>query len=536
MPTPATPATCGCAPGPSGAAVGTQVEPPSPLSQAAPAWTVTVRLGLPVTSVVTTSPAIRISLPATATYLTFRARPPPAARCSRAASSRCQVIPLAEAKISGVDLAWLPPGTFAPTAMKPAAVRARPLIWSPGSSGSPLPGASVHVRPSALVQIEPGPSATQAPWAPATKTAPCPGGGTPPPADRTVPNVHERPSLPDTKNWARAMRAPACDPTATISSPTLVIRPSVALIPRPLTAAVKSLPARVAGGKPRAVADGAGPALPLFAPAITTTATPKTTIARIGIATLTPQPRKSRPARNSRDHWRLGGWGSSERSSPAHSAPAALRSGRAADAPRRRRTRAGLAGEGDDAGRDDVLRLVIEFESGRGELVVIGPRLRRRRQRLAYRRGVPETPRLARRVLGPRVLGAWVGWVGWDRLGPRPGRRRRPSNSNPGAVPLQGSRPAGGWGRCWHAEAGAARGTRGAPGAVSLGIAGRFPCHLCLTIFRMPPAESAESGGINLENPDAISRRCYRPGSDATGTFAHVVAGSGPERPRACRE
>ena len=331
MPTPATPATCGCAPGAGPAAVpavGTQVEPPSLLSQAAPTRTVTVRLGFPVTSVVATSPAIRISFPATATYLTSRTWPPPAARPSRAASSRSQVIPLADFKISGVDLAASPPGTFAPTAMKPSAVRATPLIWSPGSSGSPVPGASVHVRPSGLVQIEPGPSATHAPWPPATNRAPCPGGGTPPPADRTVPIVQERPSFSDTKNWARAMRAPACDPTATISSPTLVTRPSVALMPRALSAAVKSLPARVAGGKPRAVAGGAGPELPLFASAITTTATPKTTMARMGIATLAHQPRNSSPARNSWDHRRLAGWGSSERSSPAHSAPAARWSGR----------------------------------------------------------------------------------------------------------------------------------------------------------------------------------------------------------------
>src|SRR6516225_8062151 len=90
-------------------------------------------------------------------------------------------------------------------------------------------------------------------------------------------------------------------------------------MPRTLAAAVKSWPARVAGGKPREAADGAGPAWPLFASAITATATPKTTMARIGIATLTPQPRNSRPARNSRDQRRLAGWGSSERSSPAHS-------------------------------------------------------------------------------------------------------------------------------------------------------------------------------------------------------------------------
>ena len=119
------------------------------------------------------------------------------------------------------------------------------------------------------------------------------------------------------------MRPPACDPTATISSPTLVTRPSVWVMPRPLAAAVKSLPARVAGGKPREAADGVGPAWPLFAPAITTTATPKTTMARIGIATLIPQPRNSRPARNSRDQRRLTGWGSSEPSSLVHSAPAA---------------------------------------------------------------------------------------------------------------------------------------------------------------------------------------------------------------------
>ena len=153
--------------------------------------------------------------------------------------------------------------------------------------------------------------------------APCPGGGTPPAPSLTVPMVQVRPSSRDTKNCARGMRVPACAPTATISSPTLVTRPSVWVMPRPPPAAVKSLPARVAGGKPSEAADGVGPALPLFAPAITTTATPKTTMARIGIATLIPQPRNSRPARNSRDQRRLTGWGSSEPSSLVHSAPAA---------------------------------------------------------------------------------------------------------------------------------------------------------------------------------------------------------------------
>src|SRR5689334_19670140 len=317
-PTAATPATCGRAPCPVAAPdTGAQVAPPSALSQATPTWTVAVRLGL----LVTASPEIRISWPATATDVMSRAWPLPAARRSRAASSRSQLVPLADRKISGVDLAACPPGLLAPTAMKPCAVLATALIRSPGRSGIPLPGASVQVRPSGLVQIEPGPRATQAPWAPATKMAPCPGGGTPPAASLTAPSVQVRPSSPDTKNCARGMRVPACDPTATISCPTLATPPRVWVMPRPLPAAVKSLPASVAGGKPSEAADGVGPAWPLFAPAITTTATPKTTMARIGIATLIPQPRNSRPFTNSRDQRRLAGWGSSERSRLAHSAP-----------------------------------------------------------------------------------------------------------------------------------------------------------------------------------------------------------------------
>src|SRR3954447_12554321 len=125
------------------------------------------------------------------------------------------------------------------------------------------------------------------------------------------------------------MRAPACDPTATTSLPTFVTWPSVCVMPRALAATVKSWPASVAGGKPRAAADGAGPALPLFTPVSTTTATPKTTMARIGIATRTPQPRNCRPAMNSRDQRRLTGSGTSERTSLVHSAPAAFTSGRA---------------------------------------------------------------------------------------------------------------------------------------------------------------------------------------------------------------
>ena len=73
------------------------------------------------------------------------------------------MIPFADRKISGVDLAASPPGTLAPTAMNPCAVLATALTRSPGRSGIPVPGASVHVLPSALVQIEPGPRATHAP-------------------------------------------------------------------------------------------------------------------------------------------------------------------------------------------------------------------------------------------------------------------------------------------------------------------------------------------------------------------------------------
>ena len=147
-----------------------QVVPPLPLSQAALVVLTCARPDLPVT-VVTTSPAIRIAFPYAAAYLMPVTRPAPAARPSCAASSRCQLIPLAERKTTGLACASSPPGTFDPAAMKPAAVRFRTLIWSPGRSGSPAVEASVQVRPSGLVQIAPGPRATQAPWPPATSRA-----------------------------------------------------------------------------------------------------------------------------------------------------------------------------------------------------------------------------------------------------------------------------------------------------------------------------------------------------------------------------
>src|SRR5262245_52280671 len=138
-PAAATPATCGRAPCPVAAPVtGAQVAPPSALSQATPAWTVAVRRGL----LVTASPEMRISWPTAATDVMSRAWPLPAARRSRAASSRSHLVPLADRKISGVDLAASPPGMLAPTAMKPCAVLATALTRSPGRSGIPLPGAS----------------------------------------------------------------------------------------------------------------------------------------------------------------------------------------------------------------------------------------------------------------------------------------------------------------------------------------------------------------------------------------------------------
>ena len=294
LPTAASPAIRFCAPCPAGTASGAQVAPPSLLSQAALVRTVTVRCFLPVVVVVVvvTSPAIRIRFPATAAYLMSSTRPPGlAVRPSCAAPSRSQSMPLTDRKITGLDFAWSPFGTFAPAAMKPPAVRFSTLIWSPGCSGRPDCEISVHDTPLPLVQIESGPTATHAPWPPATKRAACPGGGGPPPDACSVPMVQERPPFLDTKNCALASRAPVCEPTATTSAPLLVTRPRVWVMPRSFGAAVNWLPARVAGGKPRDEVSGVGPGLPLLAFASTTTATPSTTMARIGTATLVPQPR-----------------------------------------------------------------------------------------------------------------------------------------------------------------------------------------------------------------------------------------------------
>ena len=219
-----------------------------------------------------------------------------------------------------------------------------------------------------------------------------------------------------------------------------------------------------------------------------------------------------------------------------------------------------------------VLRQVIEFESGHGELVVIGPRLRRRGQRLAHRRGVPETPRLAARGVAASWVLVAARLAGLGPLG---------SPAWPGAPPLElepGGGPAPGITACWigggrnsrdgagggarhgagggtrHGAGGGARhgagggtrdgagggarrlgarGPRGVPGAVSLGMAGRFPCHLCLAVFGTPPEKSAENGGINLESPYAISPPIVPAGIGRDRDFG---ARRGRERPRRCRE
>src|SRR5581483_5026848 len=84
------------------------------------------------------------------------------------------------------------------------------------------------------------------------------------------------------------MRPPLCPPTATTAAPSAATRPSNWLRPRVLGAAVKSRPASVAGGKPSALAPGAGLLVVLWAPTTTTTAMPTAIIVRIGRPTQRP--------------------------------------------------------------------------------------------------------------------------------------------------------------------------------------------------------------------------------------------------------
>ena len=186
-----------------------------------------------------------------------------------------------------------------------------------------------------------------------------------------------------------------------------------------------------------------------------------------------------------------------------------------------------LAGrsEGDGVGRGSVLRPVIELESGHGDRIVTGPRLRRHGQRLAQRRGVPEEPRLAaggvasrllasrpfaRHVLGPHVPGP--GWPAVKVPGERAGLGPLGSPAWPGAPPLElepGGGPAprigAGWGGAWAGpRRPGARGARWAPAAVSPGMAGRFPGHVCLAVKKMPPGGKCRKRGMNPENLYAI--------------------------------
>src|ERR1700744_1733750 len=106
--------------------------------------------------------------------------------------------------------------------------------------------------------MDPGPRAIQAPLPPATKMAAWPGAGGPPDADLTAPSVQVLPPFAETKNWARAARAPVWAPTATISLPSLAMAPRDWSMPRSLLAVVKSPPARVAGGWAPGAGGGGG--------------------------------------------------------------------------------------------------------------------------------------------------------------------------------------------------------------------------------------------------------------------------------------
>ena len=126
-------------------------------------------------------------------------------------------------------------------------------------------------------------------------------------------------------------------------------------MPRPLSATVKSPPARAAGGNPREDTAGVGVERPLSAPAITTAATPMTIMARTGTATRSAAPRNSSAAAKRENQLRLTGWGRKERSSRTHSARADRCPGRSAAVRASRAcgtgpVSAGLAGGGPRAG------------------------------------------------------------------------------------------------------------------------------------------------------------------------------------------
>jgi hypothetical protein len=159
-----------------------------------------------------------------------------------------------------------------------------------------------------------------------------------------------------------------------------------------------------------------------------------------------------------------------------------------------------------------------EFEPGRYEYIVIRPGLWRglHRHRVAHRRRVPEPGRLGGFRAGVRPGDPPV--AGLARRGParragrpraavlelEPGRRPAPrivvglTVGNRDARDGPGGGPGKGTGSGTRRPG--TRGTRRAPGAVSRGMTGRFPCHLCLAVSVMAPRSQRSQRGLNRGN------------------------------------
>ena len=249
-----------------------------------------------------TVPASTIELPFAAAAVMPSTRPVPAARPSWVTPRRCQVVPFADSQATGLAFAASPPGMLDPAARNPDPVLISVVIWSPASWGRA--GSRSQPRPFGLVQTDAGPTATQPRAPPVTNAAAWPGAGSPP----AVPSCQVRPLSTEKKKRAREILVPVCAPTATVVPLNVATWPSGALIPRPASAAVpvKSAAADLAGGKPAASDDGAVPPVPLFAPAITTTAMPTAIAARIGTARPVTQLRARIAARTATASWPIG--------------------------------------------------------------------------------------------------------------------------------------------------------------------------------------------------------------------------------------
>src|SRR6201999_4247079 len=98
------------------------------------------------------------------------------------------------------------------------------------------------------------------------------------------------PSL-DTRNWARPIRAPDCEPVTTTRLPELAAVVSTWLMPRAWSAGrvLKSWLALVAGGKPADRVPGFGPGPPRPPPNAATSPMPRATIDTMGRAARTAQ-------------------------------------------------------------------------------------------------------------------------------------------------------------------------------------------------------------------------------------------------------